>query len=249
MSQKLRQEEILRILAQRGYCTVRYLTEALHYSSATVNRDLNTMQTLGLVKRSYGGVEAVDRNRYLPLTLHQDYMKKEKRRDAEMAAELIENGDTVYLDASTTVQYIAPFLSGKKDLRVITHNMRLTIELAAYDMEVICLGGHLTERPHMLGGNITLENALHFHPDKMFFSVDPITADGLVSTGGSYLPLYRVMLKQSQKAYLLTNQSKLTDRITGSLCDFGALASVIADFEFPEETKRAYPDTEFICVT
>ena len=83
----------------------------------------------------------------------------------------------------------------------------------------------------------------------MFFSVDPITADGLVSTGGSYLPLYRVMLKQSQKAYLLTNQSKLTDRITGSLCDFGALAGVIADFEFPEETKRAYPDTEFICVT
>ncbi|MBQ8356638.1 MAG: DeoR/GlpR transcriptional regulator [Clostridia bacterium] len=248
MSQKLRQEQILHILSQRGYCTVRYLTEALHYSSATVNRDLNAMQMAGLVKRSYGGVEAVDRNRYLPLPLRQNYMKKEKRRNAHAAAELIQNGDTVYLDASTTVQYIAPFLADKKDLRVITNNMHLAIELAEYDMEIICLGGTITERPHMLGGSVTLENALRFHPDKMFFSVDPITHDGYVSTGGCYLSLYRVMLKQSQKAYLLTNQSKLTERIKESLCDFGALTGVISDFDFPEETRRAFPNTEFIYV-
>ena len=78
MSQKLRQEEILRILEHRGYCTVRYLTGALHYSSATINRDLNSMQTLGLVKRSYGGVEAVNRTHFMPLPQRQLFMKKEK---------------------------------------------------------------------------------------------------------------------------------------------------------------------------
>lgn len=249
MSQKLRQEEILRILAQRGYCTVRYLTDALHYSSATVNRDLNAMQTLGLVKRTYGGVEAVDRKRYLPLALRQNYMKKEKRRVAEAAAALIEDGDTIYLDASTTVQYIAPFLASKKDIRVVTNNMHLAIELAEYDMEVICLGGKLVERPHMLGGDITTENALCFHPNKMFFSVDPITADGKVSTGGYYLLLYRMMLKNAQKSYLLTSKSKLTDHMEESLCDFGALTGVIADFDFPDEVKALYPETEFICAT
>lgn len=57
MSQSIRQEQILEILETRGYVTVRYLVDRLHYSSATINRDLNKMQTLGLVKRTYGGVE------------------------------------------------------------------------------------------------------------------------------------------------------------------------------------------------
>ena len=46
MPQTLRQDQILEILEKRGYVTVRYLTDALHYSSATINRDLNKMQTL-----------------------------------------------------------------------------------------------------------------------------------------------------------------------------------------------------------
>ena len=149
MSQKLRQEQILHILQERGYVTVRYLTNTLHYSSATVNRDLNAMQTLGLVKRTYGGVEAVDHHNFFPLPQRQLYMKKEKRRNAHAAAALIENGDTVYLDASTSVQYIAPFLAEKRDLTVITNNMRLAIELGEYDMDVICLGGHIHA-----GGNL-----------------------------------------------------------------------------------------------
>ncbi|MBE6691608.1 MAG: DeoR/GlpR transcriptional regulator [Ruminococcaceae bacterium] len=250
MSQKLRQEQILHILQKRGYVTVRYLTQALHYSSATINRDLNTMQTLGLVKRTYGGVEAVDRNHFFPLPQRQLYMKKEKRRNAQAAAELIQNGDTVFLDGSTSVQYIAPFLAQKRDLRVITNNLRLAIELGEYDMEVICLGGRISERPHVLFGEETVENALRYHPDVMFFSINEITADGRVrADGGCHYLLYRAMLKNSKKRYLLTDHSKLVERVKRSLCDFGALTGVISDFEFPEETKKAFPDTAFICVT
>lgn len=247
MSQKLRQEQILHILEERKYVTVRYLTEVLHYSSATVNRDLNTMQILGLVKRNYGGVEAVDRNRYLPLLQRQLYMKKEKRRNAYAAAELIQNGDSVFLDGSTSVQYIAPFLSDKKDLRVITNNMHLAIELSEYDMDVVCLGGHISERPHMLCSDETVENAMKYHVDKMFFSIDRITEGGLVCTGGCYYLLYRVMLKNSTQAYLLTDSSKLVEHLDVTLCDFSSLAGVISDFEFSEGTKKLYPHVHFMC--
>ena len=57
MSQKIRREQILEILQKRRFVTVRYLVETLDYSSATINRDLNAMEVLHLVKRSYGGVE------------------------------------------------------------------------------------------------------------------------------------------------------------------------------------------------
>ena len=246
MSQKLRQEQILQILTERGYVTVRYLINALHYSSATVNRDLNAMQTLGLVKRTYGGVEAVDRHHFFPLPQRQLYMKKEKRRNAHAAAALIENGDRVFLDGSTSVQYIAPFLAEKRDLTVITNNLRLAIELGEYDIDVICLGGHITERPHIIGGDDAVEQALHYHVDKMFFSIGCVTANGYVSEGSL---LHRIMLKNTREVYLLTNKSKLVDHLNETFCDFGALTGVISDFEFPEETKQAFPDTKFICVT
>ena len=244
MSQTLRRAQIMKILETHGYVTVQYLVEALQYSSATVNRDLNAMQNLGLVKRSYGGVEAV--KHHLPaLPERQFYRKKEKRRIAAAAAAEIQNGDTVFLDGSTTVQYMVPFLGEKKDLTVITNSLRLAIELGEREIDVICLGGHIAERPHVLYSDETVENAMRFYPDKMFFSVGSVTADGEIGTA-SYL-LYKVMLKNSRKAYFLTDRTKLVERMQTALCDFSVLTGVISDFAFPEETKAKYPGVMFVC--
>lgn len=244
MSQKMRREKILEILKKRDFVTVRYLVEALDYSSATINRDLNAMEVLGLVKRSYGGVEAV-RHPLPALPERQFYRKQEKRRIAKAAAAMIQNGDTVFLDGSTTVQYMVPFLGDKKELTVITNSLRLAVELGDTEIDVICLGGHIKERPHVLYGDETVENAMRYYPDKMFFSVGSVTVDGEIITT-LYL-LYKVMLKNSQKAYFLTDRTKISDRQTVRLCDFSVLSGVISDFEFPEETKARYPDVAFLC--
>ena len=246
MSQKQRQEQILHIRESQKYVTVRYLSHTLHYSTATINRDLNAMQAMGLVKRSYGGVEAVSEKHLPPLPARQFYMQKEKRHNAMEAAKHIQNGDTVFLDGSTTVQHIAPYLIDKKDLTVITNNMSLAIELGKYEIRVICLGGQIVERPHVLGGEETVENALKYRADKMFFSVNSITLDGWV-TGSSHYLLRHIMLQNSKEAYLLTDRAKVTESLSKTLCNFSSLTGVISDFEFPEETKTQYPNVNFIC--
>lgn len=245
MSQKIRQEQILNILEKRGYVTVRYLVDTLHYSSATINRDLNQMQILGLVKRTYGGVEALKKGNLPALSERQFYMKKEKRRIAREAARLIQSGDTVFLDGSTTVQYILPFLAEKKELHIITNNMRLAIELSDYDIDVICLGGRVAERPHVLYSDETIENAQKYQVNKMFFSVDAVTLDGFINS--SHYLLYKTMLKNSDEAYFLTDKTKISHRLDIKLCDFSTLSGVISDFDFPEETKKAYPNVKFLC--
>ncbi len=244
MAQKLRQEQILQILEKQGYVTVRHLVELLHYSSATINRDLNAMEALQLVKRSYGGVELAKRGHLPALEERQFYMKKERRRVARAAAALIQNGDTVFLDGSTTVQHILPFLSEKKDLHVITNNMRLAIALGGLDMEVTCLGGRISERPYVLSGDETVENAQRYQVNKMFFSVGGVTLDGYIHN--TYYLLYKTMLRNSDEAYFLTDKTKIADRLDKKLCDFSAISGVIADFEFPEETKAMYPNTRFL---
>lgn len=242
--QKKRQEQILSILESEKYATVKYLTRILDCSTATVNRDLNEMQRLGLVKRSYGGAEAVG-GKLPPLPQRQFFMQKEKRHNAKAAADIIENGDTVFLDASTTVQHIVPFLADKKGLNVITNSLFLACELSKYEMDIICLGGRVSERPYVLESDDTVEAAMKYKPDKMFFSLGEITINGEV--GVSHYLLYRIMLKNSRESYLLTDRAKVVQNLPKTLCDFSALTGVISSFEFPKETQKLYPNTCFIC--
>lgn len=244
MSLNIRQQQLLDILEKRGYVTVRDLVNTLHYSSATINRDLNKMQTQGLLKRSYGGVEPVKRGSLPPFPQRQYYMKKEKRRIARQAAALIQNGDRIFLDASTTVQHILPFLSEKKELMILTNNLRLAIDLSDFDFDVICLGGLVTERPYVLNSEDTIEIAQKYRVDKMFFSVDCITMDGHIHSTQHLL--YKTVLRNSDEAYFLTDKTKLVEKVDKILCDFSAVTGVISDFEFPPDTCAAYPNTKFI---
>ena len=244
MSQKLRRDQILQILNAKGYVTVRYLVDALHYSSATINRDLNAMQTLKLVKRSYGGVEVYNQTSLPPLPMREFYHKSEKRAIAKEAANLIEDGDVIFLSGTTTVQYMIPFLANKKNLTVITNGLRIALELGEFDMEVICLGGRIKERPHVLSDELTMENAMKFRVDKMFFSTNKITEDGMISTTGYFLT--SIVMKNSKKIYLLTDKTKIVDNMYRSLCDFSSLDGIISDFDFSEKTQKAYPKVKFI---
>ena len=144
MYQSERLEKILKILEENGYTTVKYLTDELHYSNATVNRDLALLEAKKLVKRSYGGVE-LEEKKGVPLVFRYHKMKSSKMKIARTAAELIEDGDTVFIDATTTTQYMGHFLADKKDITVITNNMALATYLADVGKSVICLGGEIVE--------------------------------------------------------------------------------------------------------
>lgn len=75
MYQKERVDEILKILHENNYVNVKYLCDKIGYSKATINRDLNYMEEQNLVVRSYGGVELVDNNQYIPLRFRYHKMK------------------------------------------------------------------------------------------------------------------------------------------------------------------------------
>lgn len=244
MSQKMRQEQIMAILQEQKYVSARYLADVLQYSTATINRDLNAMQRAGMVKRSHGGVETVKAGHLPPLLQRQFYHKQEKRRLAEEAVKQIQEGDTVFLNGGTTVQYMVPFLHQRKKVTVITNSLRVALELGTSELKVICLGGEIRERPYVLGSDETVENAMRYRFDKLFFSVGRITEDGMVN--GSEHLLYKILFQNSRETWLLTDRTKLVDRLNTVLCDFSALTGVIADFDFPQKTKERYPNVTFL---
>ena len=248
MYQKERLDEILKLVKENGYVTVKYLTNALHYSNATVNRDLNHLESQGLITRTYGGVEAKeDTGVKLPFRYHK--MKAEKRKIGERAASFVRDGETIFIDGSTTGEYMAEFLAGKKDLTVVTNNMTLAIRLSEYGISVYCLGGKVVEPPSMLDGVDTVASAARHKAHKMFFSTGFVTEDGKIGTAETYYLMHQTMVENSEEVYFLADHEKadnvLPKRFNRILFDLSKVRCVISGHEFSEETKRKFPNTLF----
>ena len=248
MYQQERLKEILKILKSVHYSTVDYLVDQIHYSPASIRRDLTLLEKQGLVKKSYGGVEILEESE-TPFVFRQHSMKSEKNKIASAASKLIKDGDVIFLDASTTTQYMGHFILSKKDICVITNNMMLASYLKEHGTEVFCTGGELVELPGTLTGSVAVNAVSSFHADIMFFSSDTIDNNGVINVRpeGHYL-LNKAMLENSDKHVYLCGSNKIGKNSRYVQCDLTDIDYFISDGQLDEETQKKFPHTEFICV-
>lgn len=245
MYRQERLNSIMDILKKNGYVTVKFLTDELHYSNATINRDLTILEKQKLIKRSYGGVEiATDASSALVFRYHK--MKIAKNNIGKTASKYIKDGDTIFIDGSTTAQYIGKYITEKKDLTVITNNTALVTYLSEYSINVICLGGKVVEIPSMLDGAETVENAMRYRADKMFFSIGSITDDGKLGTGDMYYLLHKAMMQNSKEVFLLIDSGKLNRQTPKFFPSDSVPDYIISDYDFAEKTKKRLKNTKFI---
>lgn len=247
MYPKERINMITEILRSNGFVTVKFLVDELHYSSATINRDLNIMQNLGIVKRSFGGVELAEVTQ-IPLYFRYSKMRHIKNEIGKKAAEFISNGDTVFIDCSTTAQYIGKYITEKKNLTVITNNIALAAFLSEYDIKSICLGGEIIEPPYMVYSAQTVENAKKYGADKFFFSAGGISPDGKIRSADfdNHTLLIKTMLENSKDKYLLFDHEKVSENFNKYLGSFNDVNNIVTDYIFSDTVKKIYNNTSFL---
>ena len=206
------------------------------------------MQKQKLIRRHYGGAELIER-KGTPLVFRYHKMRPVKNLIGKKAAELINDGDTIFIDASTTTQCIGQYITERKNLTVITNNMILASYLSEHGVKCICLGGNVVEIPYMLGGDDTVENAKRYHADKVFFSTGGISEDGRIFSSNLYLHLVHTMIKNSDKVFHLADHGKLNIKGDRIICDLSEVDYIICDHKFSQETKERYKNTTFIEVS
>lgn len=246
MYQQERLNAIIKILKSTHYATVDYLVEQIHYSPASIRRDLTLLEKQGIVKRSYGGVE-INEESYTPFKFRQHLMKSEKNQIAYAASKLVKNGDIVFLDGSTTAQYMGHYLTEKKDLTVITNNIMLASYLKENGIRVYSTGGELTELPGTLSGIIAAQGFASFHADIMFFSTDGVDENGTVTVkeDGNFLH-NSAMLENSDTHVFLCGSDKVGKYSKLVQCKLDVIDYFITDKKLSEKLIKAYPRTKFI---
>ncbi|MBQ8869105.1 MAG: DeoR/GlpR transcriptional regulator [Oscillospiraceae bacterium] len=236
---------ILEIIKEKGFVTVKYLCDELHYSTATINRDLNELQKQGLIIRNHGGAESIKR-KYAPLVFRIHKNKHIKSKIATEAAKMLSDGMTIFIDGSTTSQYLAKYIQKYNNITVITNNINLAAYLSELRVSVICLGGRITESPYVVSGIEAANQAETYNASIAFFSTSSFTANGTINIGNNNYNLIKAMIKNSKKSVFIADSSKTDFGAPRILCDFSQVSAVITDYNFSDEVKNSFPNTEFI---
>lgn len=127
-----RQQEILSLIKQRKSVSVAELSKRFFIGEASIRRDLDKLEKKGLVKRTYGGAVLVSGlDSEIPLFIREEEQRGAKQLIGQLAASLVEDDQIIFMDSSSTVLSMAPYLKGRQRLTVITNGAKAAVALAS----------------------------------------------------------------------------------------------------------------------
>lgn len=237
-------EERRRLIAvrirERGSVTVAMLEEEFGVSPMTARRDLAALETEGRARRTHGGA-------VLPgLAAHEDSFQKRleespeaKRRLGAAAAALLEPGETVFIDCSTTAYQAALRIVGSGIRVTILTNavpvMRLFAEREAPNVELVGIGGSLRQLTLSFVGPHAVRTAAAHFADKAFLSVKGVTPEGyLTDPDPLESEVKRAMIAQAEQPVLLVDGAKFGRRGLSAIGRADELGLILAA-DAPEE--------------
>ena len=232
-----RRNLILEKLQEEKKVIVSELSQEFQVSEETIRRDLEKLDKDGLAIKSYGGavlneITSLD----MPFNVRKKNNPAGKQKIAKLVEGLIEDGDHIILDPSTTAVFIAKALKSKERLTVITNSIEVILELSdTSDWNIISSGGSLREGYLALVGPRAVEGLGAFNVEKAIISCKGLDMEKGITDGNElFSQAKQTMLKSAKQCILAVDHTKF-DRIAFSkICDVHDIHVVVTD-EKPSE--------------
>lgn len=234
---KEREKEIIKILLAEERVSVSYLADKLYASRPSIRRDLANLEKMQLIRRTHGGAVLNSSNMTdtkIPFILRELEHGTAKSKMGRAAAELVNDGDVIFIDASTSAYNIIPFLANKKNLTVITSGLRLMQSAGEHGIRVLSTGGELITSCMSLVGPEAYSVIERYTANILFFSCRGLTLDGYAtdfSVEENWVR--RVMLKHTQKRVLLCDSSKIDKSYVNTICGLQDIDYIISEKTLP----------------
>jgi DeoR/GlpR family transcriptional regulator of sugar metabolism len=243
LSQSERMEHVLRLLETRDYVQVAELSQAFAVSEVTVRSDLTELARQGLVARIRGGVRALQHGQSevgfdLRLRLEVD----RKRAIARAAAAMVNEGEAVALDASTTAYYLALELRSKRELVVITNGLLVATALAdAPGITVLVTGGMLRLSAMSLVGDFGADVLRTTRINKGFLGARGLSLSrGLMDLNPDEVRIKQEMADACEQVYGIFDGTKWHRSALLAFISVEELAGIITDSSAPTIEVEAW---------
>lgn len=227
-----RQKQILSLLSKQGRLSVTEIVEQFSISEATARRDLESLASQGKAQRVHGGVIAVEQAPpELPILQREGEQADEKSLIGKAAAELIADGETIFLGSGTTVLETAKNLRERKNLTVITNSLPVLNALVGIkEITVVSLGGQLRESELSFIGHITEIALAEVRVDKVIMGARGLSLEhGLTNDYLQETLTDRAILKIGREVILVADHSKVNRVSTALLAPLSSINTFVTD--------------------
>lgn len=238
MKLNARQQRLLAMVRAEAGMRVSELVQALGVSEATVRRDLQVLAEYGLLRRVHGGAVEVEGGLPLPPPAEREQERlDDKRRIGAAAAARVKDGSTILLDAGSTTKQMVPYLSERRDLTVITRDLRLASLLTGNQrIHLVLLGGSVPYGSEAAVGGHTLTMLQHFYADQVFLGALGFSASGGLTTANAEEALVKTaMIERAATAIVLADSSKLGRRSGARVAAAASITTLITDAAAPAD--------------
>lgn len=236
-----RHDAITELVLSSGTMRIEELAERFGVSTMTVHRDLDTLEARGVLRKSRGVVTAVATSLFESSPEYRDRENRaEKEALARAAFSLVEPGQAVILDDSTTGLHLAQMLPQRQPLTVITNFQRAMNELIGHPgIALIALGGQHYQWCDAYMGSVTLNALRSLRADILFMSTPAITDDICFHQHHDAALVKRAMFEAAAKRVLMVDHSKFTKRALHAHIGLAEFDVVIVDTATsPDDVER-----------
>ncbi len=227
-----RRAKMLSMIRERQKIRVEELATTFGVSLMTIRRDLQALEDEGLIGRFYGGAGMGPQP--LPAA-EKDQMTLYRRLISRRAASLVEDGDRLLINGSTTALDALDFL-GEKRVQVFTNNGAAVNRTFPAGVELTLSGGVLRGDGHIMTGDCAMRNLLMVEAEKAFIGCTGISPDGEILCGiPAELGINETMISHAHTYYILADYTKIGKASTYASCSLEKPGVIITD-------EKASPD-------
>lgn len=243
-AERLQQIELL--VRQHRHIRVSALSQYLGVSEPTIRRDLQKLEKEGRVRREHGGASALH-----PASPEPPVMERvtechdEKGRIGRAAAQLVKDGETIFLGSGTTTLEVARCLGGKKNLTVITNALTIANQITSMsdDINLIITGGVLRHSEASMIGHIVEQTLRELRAEKVIVSMRAVSIEeGLTNADPLETMTDRVIIQFAHEVILVADHSKFNRAATGFVAPITAVHKIVTDRQSPEKTLQRLRD-------
>ncbi|MGM1049024.1 transcriptional regulator, DeoR family [Paenibacillus uliginis N3/975] len=238
MFQEHRLLKILDYLKQHQSMSVGEICSIFQVSRDTARRDIVKLVQEGVVVRTHGGVALPELQK--ELASYQDRLIEEstsKNDIGKLGAKLIRDHETVFLDVSTTVQFVAEHIQAKQ-ITAVTHSIdNVGILSKRDDLSIYVLGGYLHTQNRLLYGPSVIDKISEIRADKAYIGATSIQPDGLYYPYEEDVRVKKEMAKQSDQVILVVDHTKFASKSRFKL-DFDYVDIIVTDQSISSEMRE-----------
>jgi DeoR family transcriptional regulator of aga operon/DeoR family fructose operon transcriptional repressor len=240
-----RQEHIARIVEEHGRARVSDLAARFRVSAVTIRKDLVALESERRLTRTHGGAIATDRSRpELSFDIRERLQADEKQWIGAAGAALVQDGESIVLDASTTALSVARHLKsrpGWSQLTVLTNGLRIASELAGHPgIIVLMLGGRVRWEALSVVGQLGDGLFSRINVQKAFLGAAGFTLEsGLADATDEEAQIKRSMVAAAREVIAIVDRTKWERAAFATFCPTDQISTVLTDAGAPDAMVRA----------